>query len=112
MSEQILCSLDSLPDPGSAAFQVMVNGQPLPIMVVRQGDDLFAYVNSCPHVGVPLDWEPGRFLSRDGAYILCSTHGASFEIRTGFCVAGPCSGDFLTPVSLIKSQGHLVFRDV
>ena len=67
-------------------------------MAIRQGDQVYAYVNSCPHVGTPLDMWPGRFLTRDGEYILCATHGALFRIEDGHCVAGPCVGRGLTPV--------------
>ncbi|MEP1030606.1 MAG: Rieske 2Fe-2S domain-containing protein, partial [Alphaproteobacteria bacterium] len=68
------------------------------VMAIRQGDTVFAYVNSCPHVGTPLDMWPGRFLTRDGEYILCATHGALFRIEDGHCVAGPCVGRGLTPI--------------
>lgn len=67
-------------------------------MAIRQGDQVYAYVNSCPHVGTPLDMWPGRFLTRDGEYILCATHGALFRIEDGHCVAGPCAGRGLTPL--------------
>ena len=74
-------------------------------MAIRQGDTVFAYVNSCPHVGTPLDMWPGRFLTRDGEYILCATHGALFRIEDGHCVAGPCVGRGLTPIDTRVANG-------
>jgi nitrite reductase/ring-hydroxylating ferredoxin subunit len=56
------------------------------------------YLNTCPHLGVPLDWLPGRFLSADGSRIVCATHGAEFRIDTGQCLRGPCRGESLTLV--------------
>lgn len=61
---------------------------------------MYGYLNACPHTGGPLDWVPGRFLNAEGDLIQCSTHGALFRIEDGFCVAGPCAGASLTPVSL------------
>ncbi|MAN80709.1 MAG: (2Fe-2S)-binding protein [Rhodospirillaceae bacterium] len=94
MTEHTLCRLDDIADGGSAGFEVAGKS----VMAIRQGDQVYAYVNSCPHVGTPLDMWPGRFLTRDGEYILCATHGALFRIEDGHCVAGPCVGRGLTPV--------------
>ena len=94
MTEHALCPLDDISDGGSAGFEIAGKL----VMAIRQGDTVFAYVNSCPHVGTPLDMWPGRFLTRDGEYILCATHGALFRIEDGHCVAGPCVGRGLTPI--------------
>ncbi|HBC06215.1 MAG TPA: (2Fe-2S)-binding protein [Rhodospirillaceae bacterium] len=99
MTEHALCPLDDIADGGSAGFEVAGKL----VMAIRQGDRIFAYVNSCPHVGTPLDMWPGRFLTRDGEYILCATHGALFRIEDGHCVAGPCVGRGLTPI-----EAHVV----
>ncbi|HUJ04237.1 MAG TPA: Rieske 2Fe-2S domain-containing protein, partial [Rhizomicrobium sp.] len=61
------------------------------ILLVRK-QKLFAYVNSCPHEGTPLETFPGRFFTEDGAQLLCSTHGARFRVEDGLCVWGPCEG--------------------
>ncbi len=65
------------------------------------------YVNSCPHLGVPLDWAPNRFLSGDGGLIVCSTHGAVFRIEDGVCLHGPCHDDRLEPVTVHINDGTL-----
>ncbi len=94
MAEHFLCDLDDIDDGGSAGF---IAGATM-VMVIRQGQRVFAYVNACPHIGAPLDFSPGKFLSADGSHIMCSTHGALFRIEDGFCVSGPCAGDALKPV--------------
>ena len=53
-------------------------------------DEVNVFLNSCPHTGVRLDWKVGVFLTVDKAHLQCSTHGALFELDSGFCVAGPC----------------------
>lgn len=75
------------------------------LFVVRHGDAARAYVNSCPHLGVPLDWRPDRFLTADGARIMCATHGAEFRIDDGECVHGPCLGDRLEAVMIEIKDG-------
>jgi nitrite reductase/ring-hydroxylating ferredoxin subunit len=65
------------------------------------------YVNSCPHIGVPLDWAPDRFLSSDGGHIVCSMHGAEFDIATGVCLRGPCLGDGLEAIMIDIKDGVL-----
>jgi len=67
-------------------------------MVVRRGDTAFVYINSCPHIGSPLDFEPGKFLNLEKTHIMCSTHGALFNIDDGHCISGPCVGKDLEKV--------------
>src|SRR3954470_22568231 len=101
---QRICRLDDIED-GSARGFVLEGNPPLEIFVVRSGDSVFGYVNSCPHIGTPLDFLPDRFLTADRTEILCSTHGARFEITTGRCTAGPCRGKRLAPLSVVVADG-------
>jgi naringenin degradation protein FdeD len=103
-----LCALREIPDGGSAGFAVTVDGQPVELMAIRRGGDVFVYVNSCPHWGSPLDLDPGCFLNREGTRIHCSTHGAQFRIEDGFCIKGPCLGASLQPVHCIVSDGEVL----
>ena len=57
------------------------------------------FVNRCPHLGLPLETFPDRFLSALGDALVCSAHGALFD-ATGNCLAGPCKGDKLIPLEL------------
>lgn len=65
------------------------------VFVLRRGDEIFVYVNECPHIGTPLNWKPDQFFDYERRYIQCYSHGALFEMDTGLCVAGPCSGESL-----------------
>lgn len=87
-----ICRLADLADPGSLAFSVGEGDWPLRGFVVRSGNEVFAYVNRCPHAGHPLNWRPDEFLTPDRTLIMCRSHGALFEIKDGACVAGPCAG--------------------
>jgi nitrite reductase/ring-hydroxylating ferredoxin subunit len=76
-------------------------------MVIRRGNEVFVYVNRCPHTGLSLDFQPGRFLTTDSALIQCSNHGAQFQIKDGFCVSGPCEGDSLKAVKTEIRDGRV-----
>jgi nitrite reductase/ring-hydroxylating ferredoxin subunit len=102
-----LCNFADLPDGSSTSFPP-APGSFTGLFAVRQGDAVFVYVNSCPHIGTPLDWVPGRFLSADGSRIICATHGAEFRIADGECLRGPCFGDRLEAV-MIQIKDGVVF---
>ncbi|MFQ3345567.1 MAG: nitrite reductase/ring-hydroxylating ferredoxin subunit [Porticoccaceae bacterium] len=97
-----LCNLDDLDE--QEAIELSIDQRPL--FAVRQDDNLYAYWNNCPHVGVPLNWIPGKFLDLDKTFIQCSSHGAIFGIDTGKCVAGPCLGDHLSRVALKQKDNN------
>jgi len=78
------------------------------LFAIRQDNQLFAYWNSCPHMGIPLNWMPEKFLDLDGVFLQCSSHGALFKVDDGECVGGPCVGDHLSPVTL-KRDGDQYF---
>jgi nitrite reductase/ring-hydroxylating ferredoxin subunit len=102
-----VCRLDELDDPGSRGA-TMVHGNHLcDVFVVRQGDRVFGYLNSCPHTGGPLDWVPDQFLNVDKDCIQCATHDASFALHDGKCFAGPCVGASLTPVPVVIDAGEV-----
>ena len=97
----LLCRLEEIADPGSKGFDLDDRS----IFVIRRGDQLRGYVNSCPHTRGPLDWIEGQFLDLAKEHIVCATHGARFRIGDGHCIAGPCAGDHLTAVALTLRDG-------
>jgi nitrite reductase/ring-hydroxylating ferredoxin subunit len=98
-----LCRLDEIADPGSKGFEL----EDRSIFVVRRGADVAGYVNSCPHTGGPLEWIEDQFLDFAREHIVCATHGATFRVGDGRCIAGPCTGDRLTPVRIALIEGVL-----
>lgn len=95
MEEYRLCALDDIPDGESRGFR----HQEYAIIAVRQGEQVHLYHNSCPHLGLPLEWQPDNFLSSDKTLIQCYTHGALFTIDEGHCISGPCHGDSLLKIT-------------
>lgn len=105
-----LFSRDMIDDPGSRGFVVDYHGQPLSGFVVCRGQRLFAYVNSCPHTGAPLDWVDHQFLDREQAFIQCAVHDARFEIDSGRCIVGPCVGKHLKALKVAEIDRQIVLQ--
>lgn len=107
MTAQPVCTVSEIPDGEAKGFTLSSEGRQIRIVVVRQGSVFRAYLNRCPHEGIPLDWTPGRFLTPRKDYLLCQIHGALFEIEDGFCIDGPCAGDSLTPLEVTVEDDRL-----
>lgn len=97
---KLLCSSDSLPEAQSRGFDVDGFG----LLAVRRNNEVFVYRNRCPHRGVPLEWQPDRFLDNSASLIQCATHGALFLIESGECIAGPCEGQSLISIACREDQ--------
>jgi len=97
-----LCALHDLEERQS--IEVVVEQRQL--FAIRLGNRIHAYWNICPHMGVPLNWVPNKFLDFNNQLIQCSSHGALFQIESGRCIAGPCSGDSLQPAKLRCENHH------
>ena len=101
-----LCNFDELPDGASRGFDPRGTGRDT-MFVVRQGRALHAWLNACPHHGTTMPWRRHAYLNAAGDRIVCSAHGALFEIDTGRCTLGPCLGQALTPVPVVVSGGEV-----
>ena len=103
-----LCPLADLGDPGSRGFRFRVERDLFAGFVIRRGEGVIGYVDSCPHAGWPLAGFAGRYLTRENDLILCSGHAALFKIEDGACVAGPCPGDKLFPWPVEVRDGQII----
>jgi nitrite reductase/ring-hydroxylating ferredoxin subunit len=108
-ADRVLCRLDDIEDGQAKGFTLGSGPGAREIFVVREDDQAFGYVNSCPHLGTPLNWQDDRFISDDSGLILCATHGAQFEIEDGSCISGPCAGQALEAVAVaLDAQGRIL----
>jgi nitrite reductase/ring-hydroxylating ferredoxin subunit len=106
-----LCHLDDLPDGDSRGFDPGASGRDT-MLVVRQGRNLHAWRDVCPHQGTPMPWRRHAYLNAARDHIVCSAHGALFDIHTGQCTLGPCLGQALTPVALtLGDDGEVRLAD-
>ena len=111
---RVICKRDALLDGGVATRFTIPLSDPLrdaACIVVAHDGEVYAYVNSCPHKGTELDWQPGEVFEETGLYLMCATHGALFEPRSGLCVAGPCHGARLQSVAINVVGNDVVLID-
>jgi nitrite reductase/ring-hydroxylating ferredoxin subunit len=105
-----LCALDDIPDGGALEILAELAGAP-GIVVLRRGEDAWAYRNSCPHFSIPLNYEPNTFWAYDAQLLMCAHHSAMFRFEDGVCVDGPCEGAALTPVDIRIEQRRIFNND-
>ena len=95
------CSLTELDD--AKPFPVEVGG--VEIVVVRQGDEVFAIRDECSHAAVALS--EGDV---DDCEIECWLHGSTFSLRTGAAMNLPATEP--VPVYPVTLDGDDVLVDV
>ncbi len=103
-----VCALTELAEVDARGFDYPTRQGMRSGFVVRRGELVAAYRNVCPHAGHPLNWKPHAFLTRAKDRIMCSVHGAVFELDTGQCVAGPCPGRSLTSLRVEIRDGRVI----
>lgn len=102
-----ICALAELPADTARGFTLDgPQDARLEIIVWHSGGAVLGFVNQCPHLGLPLETFPDRFLSADATHLICSAHGAQFD-ADGACFAGPCKGDALTRLNLHLRDGDI-----
>ncbi|HFB66462.1 MAG TPA: Rieske (2Fe-2S) protein [Aeromonadales bacterium] len=102
-----ICQLSEIED-GQAHAYPHPEKENRSVIVARMGNEAFAFLNMCPHMGVELQFQENKFMSFDGSQIQCAMHGALFDIPSGYCNWGPCSGQSLIPISIIV-EGDMVY---
>lgn len=110
MPASVIISIEDIPEPGSRAFRLETAEGELEGFIVRFAGEVRAYVNSCPHTRVNLNWVEDQFFDVDHKFLQCSMHGALFDPLQGHCVWGPCSGDRLQRLALTLVDGQAVIH--
>ena len=110
-TERVICRVEELVDGGLAVKFTVKFAEPareLSCFAIAFDGGVHAYVNSCPHRGTELDWQPGEVFEETGLYLICATHGALFEPDSGLCVSGPCHGAHLKALAIRVSGDDVV----
>lgn len=100
-------ALEAIADGAVIELEASVDGEPESLIVHRDGAEVRAWRNICPHAGRRLDWAPGQFLRAKDGSLVCAVHGATFALADGRCTAGPCRGQALAPVALEVRDGRV-----
>ena len=104
----MICDSAALTEGGPGVrFDVPLHGTQAAAFVIRYDGRAYAYFNSCAHIPVELDWMEGEFFDKAGLYLICATHGATYEPATGHCIMGPCKGQHLVAVRVEERDGKI-----
>ncbi|WLH14745.1 Rieske 2Fe-2S domain-containing protein [Pseudomonas hefeiensis] len=107
MGAVFLCRIDGLIEGQALGFDPLEQGRDS-VFALRHQGRVRVYLNSCPHLQVPLQYRKDRYLSANGERIICYAHGAQFLPDTGECVHGPCLGQALQSLEFSQEAGWLV----
>ncbi len=99
-----LCALNELEENRGRGFRSPVGE----VIVVLRDGQVYAWQNACPHLGINLEFNPDEFMDCENHYLLCSNHGALFQVEDGRCVVGPCQGESLLPVAIRVESGEIL----
>ena len=104
----VLGRLNDIPD-GDAKEYVFGRGTTVfSMFVVRRGEDVYGYLNICPHYSSPLNHRADQFLNEDKTLIRCTSHFAEFRIEDGYGVRGAAEQCWLDPVPVQVENGMIV----
>ena len=72
---------------------------------VRFRGRVHAYLNSCRHQALQLDFGDAHFFDEAYDALVCCHHGARYDPASGRCLDGPCAGGALTMLLIEEREG-------
>lgn len=88
-------------------FKIRDFGLERDAFAVRWNGAVLAYLNTCRHQSLPLDFGDARYFDDEYDAIVCCQHGARYRPDTGECFDGPVVGTRLTKLALEMRDGAL-----
>jgi nitrite reductase/ring-hydroxylating ferredoxin subunit len=114
-----IVAVDRVPEDSTFLFTVRnVGGESSPdetgdrreAILLREDNDVVGWLNYCRHfTHIRLDKGPGAE-RRDGE-VLCTNHGAMFDVESGLCTHGPCEGAYLEGIEVRVENGAIYLSD-
>ena len=104
---RVLADSRRLEEGAGARFSVEVEGIQRDAFVVRWRGALHAYLNTCRHELMNLDFGDARFFDDEYDALVCCHHGARYRPDSGDCIDGPCAGGRLTALALEERGAEL-----
>jgi nitrite reductase/ring-hydroxylating ferredoxin subunit len=105
--------LAEIPDGGAVLLAInnhAINEKPFGIILLRSGEQAFAYVNRCAHFGVPLAAKVEHLSVKPHQSISCSVHYARYRWQDGVCEFGECLGEALIPLPITIINGMITLQ--
>jgi 3-phenylpropionate/trans-cinnamate dioxygenase ferredoxin subunit len=96
----------ALPNPLAPGEKIIATLDGKEILVCRVEDDYYAVASRCTHSAWPLASEP-----IEGMEIVCTLHGARFDLRDGCPTVGPASKPLATfPIELRDGELYVSLK--
>lgn len=98
---------------GATTLEVLSDAGEFPMILAHQGGQFYAYVNACPHQFLPLDYRSPQILITAGDKLMCTSHGAMYDLKIGVGTAGHGLGCSLGSVPLeITKDGRILIGEL
>ena len=81
-------------------FHLVLDGVERAAFAVRYRGRVQAYLNTCRHQSLELDFGDAHFFDDACDALVCCHHGARYRPETGECFEGPCKGGRLTRLTV------------
>jgi nitrite reductase/ring-hydroxylating ferredoxin subunit len=107
----VLARLADLVDGGAYLTSVGGDPQVFHVVILRSGNEVFAYVNQCMHFGVPLALTTQYLGIKPHVSIRCNVHYARYRWRDGFCESGDCEGESLMAIPVRVVAGEVLVSE-
>jgi len=107
-----ITSVDDVPEETTFLFRVRpVDGEDeKEAILIRDDKGIIGWLNYCQHyTHIKLDKGSGAEM-RNGE-VICTNHGAYFEVDSGRCTFGPCEGAFLNELAVGVEDGDVYLVD-
>lgn len=104
----VLCDLRDIPELSGKEVVLGQGDYCFRILLIRTAGGVRAFRNRCPHVHIPLNYEPDEFHILDEDVLMCAHHGAMFHIATGECFDGPCERSSLTAIPVVVQDNRVI----
>lgn len=98
----IICPARLVEENAALCLNIKSPTGDFPVIILRKEGAFYGFVNACPHQYLPLNYRAGNIISSDKRRLLCSVHGAAFDIITGSCVSETL--DSLDPIPLFENK--------
>lgn len=103
-----LCLVQDIDESTAKGFSIDESA----LFAVKHDGQIYVYENSCPHIGINLEFQENQFLDMDKRFIQCSNHNALFEIESGHCISGPCQGKSLKAIPFEIENDRILVKNI
>lgn len=104
---RVIAEARRLGEGDGVRFSVSMDGITRDAFAVRYRGQMHAYLNTCRHQFLNLDFGDAHFFDDVYDALVCCHHGARYRPETGECFEGPCEGGLLTRLETEERDGAL-----